>query len=218
MHKLENNVCFNYQHDVHGNVFGLLAAHPIAPLVSLHHLDLIEPIFPNMNRVQALEQLKVPSELDSAALMQQSICYDKARSWTVSVSWGYAVQIFRGVMSAREMELPARTFYNWNPKLDFTGFAFNTRPVSRNPCQKPFVYFISNATHDSQTDRTATEYLPHQISRPECRWRMADPSQIDRVEVYKKPNPFLWDKVMIFYFLFFGCFYIFQLWFSFLLN
>lgn len=183
-----------HQNDVIGNLFGLLAAHPLAPLVSLHHIDLVEPIFPNMTRVQALEQLKVPSELDSAGLMQQSICYDKTRSWTVSVSWGYAVQIFRGVIPAREMERPARTFYNWPHKADYTTFAFNTRPVSRNPCQKPFVYYISNATFDLHTNQTATEYSPDRISRPECKWRMANPSQINRVEVYKKPNPFLWDK------------------------
>ncbi|KAF8027652.1 hypothetical protein BT93_E0532 [Corymbia citriodora subsp. variegata] len=85
-----------HQYDVYGNLFGLLAAHPVAPLVSLHHLDVVEPIFPNVTRVQALQRLMVPMKLDSAGLMQQSICYDKARSWTVSVSWGFAVQVFRG--------------------------------------------------------------------------------------------------------------------------
>jgi hypothetical protein len=198
---------FNDQHDVYGNIFGLLAAHPIAPLVSLHHLDLVDPIIPNMNRIQALEQLKVPSKLDSAGLMQQSICYNKNQSWTISVSWGYTVQIFRSVIYAREMERPSRTFYNWHPKADYTGYAFNTRPVSRTPCQKPFDYFISNATYDSQKDETTTEYSPYRISRPECSWKMADPAQIDRVKVYKKPNPYLWDKVMIISFIF-SCFYI----------
>ena len=104
-------MCFQY--DVYGNLFGLLAAHPVAPLVTFHHLDVVEPIFPNMTRVDALKRLQGPAMLDSVGLMQQSICYDKRRKWTVSVSWGYAAQIFRGVFSAREMEMPSRTFLNW---------------------------------------------------------------------------------------------------------
>ncbi|KAF2297854.1 hypothetical protein GH714_004114 [Hevea brasiliensis] len=129
-----------HQYDVYGNLFGLLAAHPVTPLVSLHHLDVVEPIFPNVTRVQALQQLMVPMKLDSAGLMQQSICYDKSKSWTISVSWGFAVQIFRGVFSPREIEMPSRTFLNWYRRADYTAYAFNTRPVTRNPCQNP-LYF-----------------------------------------------------------------------------
>ena len=54
------------QYDVYGNLFGLLAAHPVAPLVTMHHLDVVEPIFPNATRVQALQRLLVPVKLDSA--------------------------------------------------------------------------------------------------------------------------------------------------------
>ncbi|PHT48584.1 hypothetical protein CQW23_12792 [Capsicum baccatum] len=60
------------KYDMYGNLFGLLASHPIAPLVTLHHLDVVEPIFPNVTRVQALWRLTVPMKLDSAGLMQQS--------------------------------------------------------------------------------------------------------------------------------------------------
>ncbi|KAL0329837.1 UNVERIFIED_CONTAM: hypothetical protein Sradi_4970400 [Sesamum radiatum] len=84
-----------HQYDVYGNLFGLLAAHPVTPLVSLHHLDV--SLFPNVTRVQALQRLKIPMQLDSAGLMQQSICYDKTNGWTVSVSWGFAIQIFREI-------------------------------------------------------------------------------------------------------------------------
>ncbi|XVF22503.1 hypothetical protein REPUB_Repub12eG0178100 [Reevesia pubescens] len=183
-----------HQYDVFGSLLGLLASHPVAPLVSIHHLDVVEPIFPNVNRVQALQRLKVPINLDSAAIMQQSICYDKTRSWTISVSWGYTVQIYRGIFSVREMEMPARTFLNWYKRADYTGFSFNTRPVTRHACQKPFVYYLSNALHNKKTNQTASEYVQHRISNPECKWKMADPSRIERVEVYKKPDPNSWDK------------------------
>ena len=183
------------QYDVYGNLFGLLAAHPVAPFVTLHHLDVVEPIFPNVTRVQALQRLLVPMKLDSAGLMQQSICYDSRRSWTVSVSWGFAIQIFRGVLSPREIEMPSRTFLNWYRRADYTAYAFNTRPVMRNPCQKPFVFYLSRARIDSSRNLTITEYVKHRVPHPACKWKMADPAQLDNVEVYTKPDPELWNRV-----------------------
>ncbi|KAK4422577.1 hypothetical protein Salat_1840200 [Sesamum alatum] len=183
-----------HQYDVHGNLFGLLATHPVTPLVSLHHLDVVEPIFPNVSQVEALQRLKIPMGLDSAGLMQQSICYDKTNSWTISVSWGFAVQIVRGVMSPREIEMPSRTFLNWYKRADYKAYAFNTRPVMRNPCQKPFVFYLSTARMESDTNQTVSEYTQHHDPQPACKWKMADPADIDRVEVYKKPDPHLWDR------------------------
>lgn len=183
------------QYDVYGNLFGLLAAHPVTPLVSLHHLDVVEPIFPNVTRLQALERLTIPMKLDSAGLMQQSICYDKSRSWTISVSWGFAVQIFRGVFSPREMEMPSRTFLNWYRRADYTAYAFNTRPVSRNPCQKPFVFYFSKSKFNSTSRVIFTEYERHRVPHPVCKWKMVDPSTFDKVEVYKRPDPYLWKRV-----------------------
>lgn len=183
------------QYDVYGNLFGLLAAHPVVPLVSMHHLDVVEPIFPNMTRLEALKRLKIPMELDSAGLMQQSICYDSAKKWTVSVSWGFAVQVFRSILSPREIEMPSRTFLNWYRRADYTAYAFNTRPVSRNVCQKPFVFYLSKARLDSLTNHTVSEYLRHRVPHPPCRWKMPDPDDLARVEVFKKPDPNLWDRV-----------------------
>ncbi|KAL6006759.1 hypothetical protein ACLOJK_032254 [Asimina triloba] len=148
-----------HQYDVYGNLFGLLAAHPVTPLVSLHHLDVVEPIFPNVSRVDALRRLFVPIQLDSAGIIQQSICYDEEKRWTVSVSWGFAVQIFRGHFSPREMEMPSRTFLNWYRRADYTAYAFNTRPVARNPCQRPFVFHFSTARYDPATNQTTTDYV-----------------------------------------------------------
>ncbi|XP_031253493.1 uncharacterized protein LOC116111430 [Pistacia vera] len=183
-----------HQYDVYGNLFGLLAAHPVAPLVSLHHLDVVEPIFPNVTRVQALQRLMVPKKLDSASLMQQSICYDKEKTWTISVSWGFAVQIFRGIFSPREIEMPSRTFLNWYRRADYTAYAFNTRPVTRNQCQKPFVFYLSDAKFNSTMNHTVTEYHRHKIPHPFCRWKMANPAKLDVVVVHKKPDPHLWER------------------------
>ncbi|KAK9668098.1 hypothetical protein RND81_13G035200 [Saponaria officinalis] len=183
-----------HQYDVYGNLFGLLAAHPVTPLVTLHHLDVVEPIFPNVTQVQALKRLTIPMKLDSAGLMQQSVCYEKSKKWTISVSWGFAVQIIRGILSPREMEMPTRTFLNWYKRADYTAYAFNTRPVARNPCQKPFVYYLSKARFDEETNKTVSEYLLKRETHPLCRWKMIEPSIIERVIVYKKPDPELWSR------------------------
>ncbi|GFZ06805.1 fringe-like protein [Actinidia rufa] len=173
-----------HQFDVYGNLFGLLAAHPIAPIVSLHHLDVVEPIFPYVDRAQALERLKVSMKLDSAGLMQQSICYDKAENWTVSVSWGYAVQIFQSIVSARKMEIIQKTFLNWYKHADdYTAFAFNTRAFRRNSCLKPSVYMLSNALYNPSLNRTASEYFRYLTPGPKCKQGRAGPL---RVEVYKQ--------------------------------
>lgn len=187
------------QFDVYGNLLGLLAAHPITPLVSLHHLDLVEPIFPSMGRVEALKKLKGPMDMDSASLMQQSICYDKNRRWTISISWGYVIQIFRGIILPREMERPARTFFNWYQDADYTGYPFNTRAFSRKKCQQPFVYYLSKASSNlnmsKTTTTTTTEYVIDQAPNKPCKSKIADPTRILRVLIYKKVDPYIWEKV-----------------------
>ncbi|KAG6606074.1 hypothetical protein SDJN03_03391, partial [Cucurbita argyrosperma subsp. sororia] len=183
-----------HQYDVYGNLFGLLAAHPITPFVSIHHLDVVEPIFPNVTRLQALQRLKIPMQVDSAGLMQQSICYHKSNTWTISISWGFAIQIFRGILSPREVEMPARTFLNWYRRADYTAYAFNTRPVSRNPCQKAFVFYLSDAQLNSTTGQTISKYARHRVPQPTCKWKSPSPASIDIVKVIKKQDPNLWDR------------------------
>ena len=164
------------QYDVYGDLLGLLAAHPVAPLVSLHHLDVVRPLFPNVrSRPAALRRLfDGPVMLDSAGVMQQSICYDAANRWTVSVAWGFVVTVARGVMPAREMEMPARTFLNWYRRADYTAYAFNTRPLARTPCHKPAVYYLSSADARGGGETTVTRYerwRPANETRPPCRDR-----------------------------------------------
>lgn len=175
---------------------GLLSAHPVSPLISLHHLDKIEPIFPNVTRVKALKRLKKPITLDSAGLMQQSICYDRPRKWTISVSWGYSVQINRGILPAREIEKPITTFNDWYGTNDENSLTFNTRPYHGNGCQRPYFYLLSNAYASTTNDTTTSVYAHDGAPGGKCKWRMADPSRIRHVEVYKKPDPNLWDKVI----------------------
>ncbi|KAA8543829.1 hypothetical protein F0562_021994 [Nyssa sinensis] len=46
-----------HQIDLHHDISGLLSAHPQSPLLSLHHLDVVDPIFPYMNRNKSVNHL-----------------------------------------------------------------------------------------------------------------------------------------------------------------
>ncbi|CAN8295082.1 unnamed protein product [Cochlearia groenlandica] len=184
-----------HQYDVYGDLLGLLGAHPVAPLVSLHHIDVVQPIFPKMKRSRALRHLMSSADLDSASIFQQSICYDQSRFWSISVSWGFSVQIIRGIISPRELEMPSRTFLNWFRKADYIGYAFNTRPVSRHPCQRPFVFYVNSAKYDEGRRQVIGYYNLDKTRRiPSCRWKLDSPGKIDSVVVLKRPDPLRWHK------------------------
>ncbi|XP_040377618.1 uncharacterized protein LOC102718635 [Oryza brachyantha] len=187
-----------HQCDLWGDVLGLLAAHPVAPLVTLHHLDFLQRVFPTTrSRTAALRRLfEGPARLDPAGVAQQSVCYDGDKQWTVSVSWGFAVVVTRGVLSPREMEMPMRTFLNWHRRADYTAYAFNTRPVARQPCQTPQVYYMRRSRLDRRRrNTTVTEYDRRRAAPAKCGWRIPDPAALlDRVVVLKKPDPDLWKR------------------------
>ncbi|XP_057449088.1 uncharacterized protein LOC130740472 [Lotus japonicus] len=183
-----------HQYDVYGDLLGLLGAHPVTPLGSLHHLDVVQPIFPKMTRVQSLRHLMESVKQDSGSIMQQSICYDKKRHWSISVSWGYVVQILRGVLSPRELEMPTRTFLNWYRRADYTAYAFNTRPVTKNPCQKAFLFYMNKTRHDPARKQIIGTYSRYKSKPPQCRWTMQSPEEIDTIIVSKRPDTLRWQR------------------------
>ncbi|XP_024980923.1 uncharacterized protein LOC112517780, partial [Cynara cardunculus var. scolymus] len=183
-----------HQNDIYGNLLGLLSGHPVTPLVSLHHFDIIDPIFPGMERVEALKHLLESAKYDSASIIQQSICYDKKREWSVLVSWGFAIQIMRGIISPRELESPTRTFINWYKVLDFTAYAFNTRPVAGHPCQQPFVFYINSTQYDKARHQIIGIYTYHDDPSPPCPWGIESPEEIHTIVVLKHEDRDRWQK------------------------
>ncbi|XP_073311851.1 uncharacterized protein [Primulina huaijiensis] len=183
-----------HQYDVYGNLLGLLGAHPVTPLVSLHHLDVVDPIFPGLTRVEGIKRLFESVKQDSASIIQQSICYNKRRNWSISVSWGYVVQIIRGVISPRELETPTRTFLNWYKRADYTAYAFNTRPVARQPCQKPFLFYLSSVKYDENRKQIIGVYSRYKETQPYCRWRHDSPEKLESVVILKRPDSGRWKR------------------------
>ncbi|KAJ1390006.1 hypothetical protein SESBI_37825 [Sesbania bispinosa] len=147
-----------HQVDVRGNLYGLLAAHPVAPLVSLHHLDYVEPMFPNTNRVDSVKKLISAYEMDSSRILQRSMCYDLRRNWTVSVSWGYNVELYCFLSTSNELETPLRTFRTWWSKSEGP-FTFNTRTERTDPCERPVVFFLDRVESVGEGGRAWSTYV-----------------------------------------------------------
>ncbi|KAK4764582.1 hypothetical protein SAY86_025672 [Trapa natans] len=141
-----------HQIDLHDSLAGFLSSHPQAPLLSLHHIELVDPIFPSKNRVESIHHLMKPAKLDQSRLLQQTICYRKEMNWTVSVSWGYSVHIYESPLPRNILQHPIETFNPWRRKDRFPKFMFNTRNVSRYPCQAPHWFFFESIEENSLED------------------------------------------------------------------
>lgn len=59
--------------------------------------------------------------------MQQSICVDGARNWSVSVAWGFSVRWYPLPVRPLELEAARRTFLSWTRQRDPEVFDFDTR-------------------------------------------------------------------------------------------
>ncbi|KAK7272310.1 hypothetical protein RJT34_28822 [Clitoria ternatea] len=138
-----------HQVDFRGNAFGLLAAHPVTPLLSLHHPDYIDPIFPNTTAIKALQYLFEAVNVDSLRILQQAVCYDRRFSWTISVSWGYAVQVFHNHLSLPDVLKVQQTFKHWTKGTTMADlYSFNTREFHPDPCRRPTIFYMDNLSHD----------------------------------------------------------------------
>ncbi|GMY08457.1 hypothetical protein FCV25MIE_03696 [Fagus crenata] len=130
-----------HQFDIRGDPYGILAAHPLAPLLSLHHLDYLNPMFPNQTQIESLNSLMHAYRVDPARILQQSFCYNYRRKWSVSIAWGYTIQLYTTLLPAKDLETPLLTFKTWRSWKDGP-FTFNTRPMSSDPCGQPVTYFL----------------------------------------------------------------------------
>ncbi|XP_047333708.1 uncharacterized protein LOC124937484 [Impatiens glandulifera] len=149
-----------HQVDIRGDPYGLLAAHPLVPLVSLHHQDYLQPIFPGLTQVESTKKLIQSYQLDPSRLLQQSFCYDLNRNWSFSISWGYTAQLYPSLVTAKELITPFQTFTTWRT-WSAEPFSFNTRVLSQEPCERPIIYFLdgpTNMVNSSSGESTRTMY------------------------------------------------------------
>lgn len=179
----------------------MLASHPTAPLVSVHHLDHVESIFPNLTKVKALEHLFEAANVDQGRILQKTVCYDRWFSWTISVSWGYAVQVFGRHMNLPDVLPVQATFQQWKKGHPKPAYTFNTRELHPDPCQRPSIFFLENVTSGSDGIRTS-----YRKSYVNCSLDMASPRKLDEIRVLSHKLEL--DIAQVFFTIFFETLYI----------
>ncbi|CAH9071413.1 unnamed protein product [Cuscuta epithymum] len=169
-----------HQLDVQGNVFGLLAAHPVRPLVSLHHMDVLFSIFPHMTIIKALQHLYTAANVDPHRILQQTVCYDRWFSWTVSVSWGYVVQVFGNHVRLPEALRVQQSYMPWKKGGKGMYYDFDTWAFHPDPCRRQPIFFFSNASSDG----SGILSMYTKMTRERCRSDMASPRKLDEIRVH----------------------------------
>ncbi|PSR90177.1 Glycoprotein-N-acetylgalactosamine 3-beta-galactosyltransferase [Actinidia chinensis var. chinensis] len=147
-----------HQIDLKGDISGFLSSHPQSPLLSLHHFDVVDPIFPAMDRFQSVNHLMKAAKADQSRLLQQTICYHRPTNWSLSVSWGYSAHIYEKVLPRSFLKRPLETFRTWIKKPHPPHYMFNTRwPPFSDPCDAPHVFFFQSV--ENETDHIVSTYV-----------------------------------------------------------
>ncbi|KAJ6420673.1 hypothetical protein OIU84_028097 [Salix udensis] len=171
-----------HQFDIRGDAFGLLTSHPLAPLVSLHHLDHVDPIFPNMTTMNSAEHFFEAVNIDSQRVLQRTVCYDRWFGWTFSVSWGYAVEVYSNHVFLPDILPVQQTFRQWKRGDGLARvYTFNTREPHPDLCRRPTIFFLDHAS--SGRDRITSLYKK---SFANCSNDMAPPRKLEEIKVYSQ--------------------------------
>ncbi|KAH9320990.1 hypothetical protein KI387_015629, partial [Taxus chinensis] len=185
-----------HQWDVRGNAFGLLAGHPVAPFVSMHHLEAIDPVFPQHNSLDGLKLLVKAMKTEPTSFLQRSICYDHKRRLSFSVSIGYVVQVFPKIILPRELDRIERTFKAWNRRDKAEDFDIDTRTPYRSTCNKPFLFFLKDV-HSGEGATIVSTYKRDKTSddlkrRAFCLSSALPVHEVQEIEVVSRPMPHQW--------------------------
>ena len=193
-----------HQLDVLGDAMGVLAAHPQTPLVSIHHMDLIQPIFPGLSKYAAMDHLLEAARVESASVLQQSVCYADGHKWSISVSWGYVVQVYKGFLTPRDLETPLRTFSSLKREKGGFGFPFNTRDPPKELCKRPAMFYMKTVKGDVNVTDSAERRLLESVylrredlkkTRESCEKDLEPLTTVRQIRVVKEPVSNSWFEV-----------------------
>ncbi|XP_050230181.1 uncharacterized protein LOC126679235 [Mercurialis annua] len=144
-----------HQWDIRGNAHGLLSSHPVAPFVSIHHVEAVDPFYPGLSSLDSLQLFAKAMTVDPVSFLQRSICYDHARHLSFSISLGYVIQVFPTIVLPDVLERSETTYSAWNKIRDRSEFDLDTRAPHRSICKRPVLFFLKdisklgNTTHGS---------------------------------------------------------------------
>ncbi|KAH0716336.1 hypothetical protein KY284_009241 [Solanum tuberosum] len=145
-----------HQIDLRGDLSGFLSSHPKSLLMSLHHFDMVDPIFPSMDRAQSGYHLLNAANYDQSRMLQQTICHKKSTSWTFSISWGYSAHIYEKIMPRSWLQNPIETFKTWGRSPKPPHYMFDTRRPSWDPCEAPHVFFFKSVERTPRNEILTT--------------------------------------------------------------
>ncbi|KAL3653357.1 hypothetical protein CASFOL_003038 [Castilleja foliolosa] len=147
-----------HQIDLRGDLSGFLSSHPKFPLMSLHHFDTVDPLFPTMNRSESTRHLMKAATVDHSRMLQQTICYHRPTNWSFSISWGYSAHVYEKILPRSYLQYPIETFKTWLRSPRAPHYMFNTRLPSEDPCEAPHIFFYETIGKTTSEDEIVTAY------------------------------------------------------------
>ncbi|KAK6919399.1 Protein of unknown function DUF604 [Dillenia turbinata] len=154
-----------HQLDLRGDIFGLLASHPLRPLESLYHADHADPIFPNMTAYKAFEQLFKAVNFDSSRILQQTI-------------YGYHLYLPDVLPVQRTFTLEDKK--RDDPLASF--YTFNVRELHVDKCQRPTIFYMDSVS--SSRDKIMSIYKRN-LSE-DCVPKRDSPWRLQEIRVFSK--------------------------------
>ncbi|WVZ59593.1 hypothetical protein U9M48_009713 [Paspalum notatum var. saurae] len=183
--------------DIRGNAHGLLASHPIAPFISIHHLELVDPIYPGLNSLESLELFTKAMKMEPMSFLQRSVCYDQSQKLTFAISLGYAIEVYPNVLLPRDLERSQRTYIAYNRMSQRNEFDFDTRDVQKSLCKKPIIFFLKDVWKDGNITRGSyvRSSVRDDLKRKVFCFRSPPLPDIDEIQVSSSPLSKHWHLV-----------------------
>lgn len=142
--------------------------------------------------MSSLKKLISAYDLDPARIVQQSVCYDHRRRWSISISWGYTIQIYTSLLITADLQMPLQTFKTWRSSSDGP-FTFNTRWMNPDVCQQPSIFFLDQVS--KARTGSVTTYKRH-VDKEGKKCKRAD-GEVQRIKVSAlKLDPEYWKNVL----------------------
>ncbi|KAH9744411.1 glycosyltransferase [Citrus sinensis] len=130
------------------------------PEPSFHQLDMRGDMFCLLS--QALQHLFKAVNVDPAGILQQTVCYDESSLLTVSVAWGYAIEVYEGNQLLPDLLSLWRTFTSWRRGSNVEShFMFNLRDYPSDPFKRPIVFFLESVLSDNNSMQS--NYVKHVV-------------------------------------------------------
>ncbi|XP_047043486.1 uncharacterized protein LOC124647616 [Lolium rigidum] len=183
-----------HQWDIRGNAHGILAAHPIAPFVSIHHVEFVDPIYPGLNSLESLELFTKAMKTEPMSFLQRSVCYDVKQKLTFAISLGYVVQVYPSVLLPPELERSERTYIAFNRMSQRTEFDFDTKEIQKSMCKKPVLFFLKDVWKDGNITRGSYIRSTNRddLKRKVFCFRSSPLPDIDEIQVSASPLSKRW--------------------------